>query len=111
MIFTETVLLSAEDIKRYNGILDGTVAWPDDLPEHTETILAASVHFGDLWEMDVSICPGEPTPFVDAVLFHDGCECYAWDISEVIHGEWQVVLGDDIGRAFKLEIRAEEDDG
>ena len=86
------------------------LTWEEMLKLEHETIEVATVAFGDLWEMDVNICHGEPTPFVDAVLFHDGSEVYAWDISEEITGEWQVVIGEE-NRAFKLEIRAEEDDG
>lgn len=108
MIFTEIRELPLADIQRYHSIIDGTTKWPSSWPDRYETIEVLSVDFGGGWEMDINICHGEPTPYVDAVLFHDGCEVYAWEISETLVGEWQVVLGDDINRAFRLDIRAEE---
>ena len=118
MIYTEIVLLPKDELKRFQDLLDGTVEWShgsdaleiSDKIDYVDSdiIHAVGVAFGDLWEMDVNIVNGKDKPFIDAVLFHDGCECYAWDISDNIVGEWQVVLGDDIGRAFKLEVRAEE---
>ena len=109
MIFTELVLLPADEIKRLQGILDKTLPWPSVYPDRYETFTAASVSFGDDWEIDVNIVAGEMSkPFVDVVLFQGGCEVYGWDLADTILGEWQVVLGDDINRAFKLEIRQEE---
>lgn len=107
MIFTETVEMSLEDIKRYDGIINGTIAWPSTWPDRYETISVLTVNFGDGWEADVNICSGDPTPYVDAILFHDGCEVYLWEITENIVGEWQCVLGGDINRAFRFEIAAE----
>ncbi len=109
MIYTETVLLPKDEIVRLQGILDKTLPWPAVYPDRYETFTAVSVSFGDDWEMDVNICACEEKPYVDVTLYQSGCEVYGWDISDLIMGEWQVVLGDDIGRAFKLEIRQEEE--
>lgn len=107
MIFTETRELPLADIQRFNGILDGTIKWPSTWPDRYETIEVLSVNFGDGWEIDINICFGEPTPYVDAVLFENGCEVYAWEIAEDIVGEWQVVLDGTINKAFRLEIAVE----
>ena len=107
MIFIEIRELPQADIRRYHSILDGTRPWPVT-PDRDEVILVLSVDFGYGWEMDVNICKGEPTPYVDVVLFHDGCEVYSWEICDELVGEWQVVLGADLNRAFRLEIRPEE---
>ncbi len=109
MMFTETVLLPKEKLEYFQNLLAGTIDWPARPSSSAPDIIyAAYAEFGDGWELDVNIVQGFDKPFVDAILFHDGSECYGWDITDSILGEWQVVLGDDINRAFKLEIRAEE---
>lgn len=108
MIFTETRELPEADIKYFQSILDGETPWPTDRPYDDEMITAVTVDFGYGWEIDVNIVKGEPTPYVDAILFHDGHEVYTWEISETLVGEWQVVLGADLNRAFRLEIWPEE---
>lgn len=110
MIFTKTVLISAEEIKNYNGILDGTVEWPTTVG-HKDAILVASIDFDDGWEIDVNICKGESTPYVDAILFRDGAEIYTWEIAKAIDGEWEVDLGGarrSERLVFKLYIQEEE---
>lgn len=102
MIFTEDRELPRADIERFQSIIDGTSPWPSD----NDTIEVLTVDFGYGWEIDINIVNGEPTPFVDVMLFHDGSEVYAWEISERVTGEWAVVLGEDINRAFRLQVFA-----
>ena len=101
MIFTEIVELPKDEVVRFKGIIDMT---NELCPPIWDTVEAVSVDFGYGWEIDINICNGEPSPYVDAVLFHDGCEVYTWEITDSVLGEWQVVLGGDINRAFRLEI-------
>ena len=77
MIFTETVLLTKEDLERFQGLLDGTIEWPKEtFSSAPDIIYAAYAYFGDEWELDVNIVQGELKPFVDAKLFHQGSEVY-----------------------------------
>lgn len=107
MIFTEIRELPLADIQHFQSILDGETPWPTDRLYDDEMITAVTVNFGDGWEIDVNIVKGEPTPYVDAILFHDGHEVYTWEIAEDITGEWSVVLDGTINKAFRLEIAVE----
>lgn len=103
MIFTEDRELPKADIERFQSIIDGTTEWPS---ADRDVIDVLSVDFGYGWEVDINICRGIPTPYVDAILFHEGHEVYLWEISECVTGEWAVVLGEDINRAFRLQVFA-----
>lgn len=107
MIYTKIVELPLADIKRLQSIIDGTIPFPDQRPHGDEIMCVSSFDFGDGWEIDINIVKGQPTPYLDAILYHHGCEVYGWDISEEIMGEWTVVLGGELDVAFRYEIAPE----
>lgn len=106
MIYHETRTIPIADVRRYQDIIDSKVGWLTVWPDDTEVIEVLSVDFGNGWEIDINIVKGEPTPYVDAILFEHGCEVYAWEISESLIGELSVVLSKD---EFHLEIFAEKE--
>lgn len=104
MIFTETREIPEADLVRLQAIIDGKSPWPERTLYAEDIISVLAIEFGDGWEMDINIVKGEPTPYVDAILFHDGSEVYTWEIRERVTGCWELVLGGDINRAFRLEV-------
>jgi len=106
MIYTAIREMSATDIAKYESALLGET-WPLKYPDDDDSVLVMSHDFGDGWEIDVKITKGNPTPFLDVMLFEDGCEVYAWELSEELLGEWTVVMGGNIDAAFRFEIAAE----
>lgn len=107
MIYTKTVEIPIDDIKRLQSIVDGTIPFPTDNSYVDEIICVSSFDFGDGWEIDINIVKGEPTPYIDAILYHNSCEVYGWELSEEITGEWSVVLGGELDVAFRYEIAPE----
>jgi len=105
MISAKVFLLPKAEIQRLQGIIDMT---NELCPPIWDTVEAVTWNFGGGWEIDINICNAEPSPYVDAVLFHGGSEVYAWEICDDIVGEWHVILNE-FERAFKFEIRSEEE--
>lgn len=106
MIYTAIRELSADKIAEYGAVLKGK-AWPLKWPDDDDSFLVMSHNFGDGWEIDIKITKGEPTPFLDVILYEHGCEVHGWDISDDILGEWSVVMGGVINAAFRFEIAPE----
>lgn len=52
-----------------------------------ETIATYTAKFDDGIEADIKLCNGD-TPYVDAVLFHNGCEVAVLEVSDTLDGEY-----------------------
>ena len=71
-IYENTLKLNAGQLAAFNAWLAESCAVGDagrDEVLHTET-----TDFGFGWEADIKIVNSESGPYVDAVLFHNGCE-------------------------------------
>jgi hypothetical protein len=55
--------------------------------KNADVIQTWSANFGDGIEADIKLVNGD-TPYIDAVLFQDGCEVNVLDVSETLLGEY-----------------------
>ncbi len=106
MIYTAIRELPLHKIAEYRDILAGK-SWPLKYPDDDDSVLVMSHDFGDGWEIDIKIIKGDPTPFLDVILYEHGCEVHGWEISDEVLGEWSVVMGGVVNAAFRFEIARE----
>tara|TARA_B100001123_G_scaffold360949_1_gene417260 strand:- start:130 stop:429 length:300 start_codon:yes stop_codon:yes gene_type:complete len=59
-----------------------------DGSDYVRTIQTYTASFSDGVEADVKVCEGNP-PFVDAVLYEDGCEVQIREVSDELLGKYQ----------------------
>ena len=66
-----------------------------------------SANFGNGLEVDIKLCdvPSENTPYVDAVMFHDGNEIGLLDVGENLAGEYIFDDPDNKGEKLKVIVR------
>lgn len=68
------------------------------------TVETFTANFGNdetgLVEVDIKVCDGN-TPFIDAVIFVDGCDCGCLDVEDTLVGEYIFHLN---GNMYTVEI-------
>jgi hypothetical protein len=71
-IFKSEIVLSDDEIRESNDLLSGKT---EDRTGDGNTIRVFKTSFSNGWEVDIKLVAGDPTPYVDAVLFdYDGNE-------------------------------------
>lgn len=104
MIYTAQRELPQAKITELEAILSGKEPWPLNWPDDDEIIQIITHDFGDGWEIDINLVKGEPTPYIDAILYEKGCEVYGWELTDKVLEEWSVVMGGVIDTAVRFEI-------
>ena len=86
MLHEVTLRVSLPDIREFNHILSMGEKSSDYGKD--EVIFCKTAKFDGGVEADIKLCNGDP-PFIDAVLFEDGCEVGVLDCGfEEIEGEY-----------------------
>ncbi len=69
---TQTIIVPASEADEIQGWLDSGKQIPD--AGETETVKTYTAVFMDDFEADIKVCNGDTGPYIDAVLFEEGCE-------------------------------------
>ncbi len=77
----KTIKVSREKAEQLQSLLDNK---SEDKIGTIETFTAI---FDDNHEIDIKVCQGNP-PFVDAVLFIDGCGAGCLDVTDTLIGDY-----------------------
>ncbi len=83
---TETIKIDAHEAKEVQDWLDSEKLIPD--AGECETIKTWTAFFGDHIEADIKVVNGDGGPYVDAVLFEEGCEITFLDVGDTLVGEY-----------------------
>lgn len=108
MIYTEDFTIPRHTFDLFEAILRGNRPWEDGVDGAIScgqnVITAFSISFGDGFGVDFNITKCErDKPYLDVILFDEGCEMYTWEIRESLLGCWEAVFGGDIQKAFRVE--------
>ena len=108
MIYVENFDIPRKTFDLYEAILRGERPWEDgivgDVGVGQDMITAFSVDMGDDYVIDFNITKCEQNvPYLDIILFEDGCEVYSWPISDTLLGCWEAVFGGVTQSAFRVE--------
>lgn len=82
--------LEADIIQRW---LDSEKTIPD--AGRCEVVTTYTAIFGGGIEADIKVCNSESSPYIDAVLFEDGCEIALLDVSDILLGEYIFMVDED----------------
>ncbi len=106
MIYVEYFDVPRKLFDKYEPVLLGTQEWLDG---DEEVVTVFSVDMGDSFVVDFNLTNCErDKPYLDVILFDDGCEMYTWEIRESLLGCWEAVFGGVTQKAFRVETFAED---
>lgn len=89
---TATITVDKNKLKELNKILRRRTQHPEY--KRDSVIETFTADFGDGYQADIKVCNGEG-PYVDPVLFDEGCEATTGDVTDKLDGEYQFDYGDD----------------
>jgi hypothetical protein len=92
-----TIELPAHQLQSLQEFLDS----PGE--DRVATLATFTADFGNGIEADIKVCQGDP-PFVDAVLFDNGCEVCLREVSDRLEGEY---LFDHAGQQYQVTITSQ----
>ena len=93
MNIVETLCIKRQKVEFWNEVLAGAAVEDADRDGVLETF---TVKFpGTDYEADIKIVNGDPSPYVDAVLFDSGAEvCVIPDVADKLDGEYVFDMGE-----------------
>ena len=94
-----TCEMKPADIDPMEKLLRRHTAVPD--AKECDVLHTLSFRFNKTMEADIKVCNGDTGPWVDAVLFNNGCEVAVLEPSDSLAGEYPFEWN---GRTFTVEI-------
>lgn len=82
----EVLLVQSAVVTEIQNFLDVDQPVPDAGLD--EMMNSFTVVFGNGIEADIKFCNGDTGPWIDAVLFKDGCEVHVLEVSDTLEGEY-----------------------
>ncbi len=112
MIYVEHFDIPRATFDLFEEILRGNLPWKDGIEGGVgigqDMITAFSINMGDDFVIDFNVTQCErDKPYLEVILFEDGCEFYTWEISDSLLGCWETVFGGVIQKAFSVETFVE----
>jgi hypothetical protein len=88
VLFKTVILVPGAEVRECEEFLNGKGE------DQVDTFRTFSGKFENGFEVDIKVCQGDP-PFVDPVLFEDGCEVAIGEVTGTLLGTYRFKLGVD----------------
>lgn len=91
------ICIHPEDLAYYNAILQLTTQDPDTKRDGVIEVWTATFPTKPGFEVDIKVVNGDAQagPYVDPVLFDEGCEVAAGDVADQLDGEHRFTVDDE----------------
>lgn len=90
---TAIIKVPAEELALMTEWLERDIQVPD--AGRCEVLKTYTAFFGDDIEADIKVCNGDTGPWVDAVLFENGCEIGLLEPDDTLEGEYVFTIDGD----------------
>jgi hypothetical protein len=88
VLYETTIVIPTDEIQECQKFLDSHGQ------DKIATFETYTGKFSNGVEVDIKVCDGDP-PFVDPVLFEDGCELATGEVRDALLGEYRFKVGED----------------